>query len=340
MRGTFALNFLWLVARLSLAADFPYAEIDNGQIHVKLYLPDAKEGYYRATRFDWSGVIASLEYKGHNYYGPWFTRVDPVIHDFSYDGDQVVASPCAAGTGPVEEFQTNGSALGWDEAKPGGTFIKIGVGVLRKDGETYDFVKLYPILNTGKWSVEKHPDSVIFTQELTDPSSGYGYIYRKTVKLAPGRPGMLLDHSLKNTGRRTIRSTVYNHNFLVLDRQAPGPDFAIAVPFPIQTGRSAGKGLVEARGNRIVYLKVLGGREVAQIAVRGFSNSPGDNDIRIENTRVGADMRITGDRTLTNESLWSIKTVLAMEPTISMSIEPGGEFTWKMSYEYYTKKPE
>ena len=60
-----------------LAADFPQAEISNGQIRVKLYLPDAKNGYYRGTRFDWSGVIASLEYKGHNFYGPWFDRTDP-----------------------------------------------------------------------------------------------------------------------------------------------------------------------------------------------------------------------------------------------------------------------
>ena len=38
------------------AADPPQAEITNGQIRVKLYLPDARNGYYRATRFDWSGV--------------------------------------------------------------------------------------------------------------------------------------------------------------------------------------------------------------------------------------------------------------------------------------------
>ena len=29
---------------------------------------------------------------------------------------------------------------------------------------------------------------------------------------------MEMDHELKNTGRRPIVSTVYNHNFLVLDR--------------------------------------------------------------------------------------------------------------------------
>jgi len=105
------------------AADSPKAEIANGQIRVRLYLPDARNGYYRATRFDWSGVIAGLEYKGHNYYGPWFDRVDPKVYDFRYEGAEIVASPCSGITGPVEEFQTHGNALGWDEAKVGGTFI-------------------------------------------------------------------------------------------------------------------------------------------------------------------------------------------------------------------------
>jgi hypothetical protein len=122
-------------------ADSPQAEITNGQVRVKLYLPDAKKGFYRATRFDWSGVVASLVFGGHEYYGRWFDRVDPNIHDFGYEGHGVVASPCAAITGPVEEFQTNGTALGWNEAEIGGNFIKIGVGVLRRIAVT-DMVKL------------------------------------------------------------------------------------------------------------------------------------------------------------------------------------------------------
>ena len=123
------------------AADPPQAEITNGQIRVKLYLPDARNGYYRGTRFDWSGVIASLEYKGHNYYGPWFNRVDPKVHDFTLRGGGDYRLACSGITGPVEEFQTNRSALGWDEAKAGGTFIKIGVGVLRKDEGSYSATK-------------------------------------------------------------------------------------------------------------------------------------------------------------------------------------------------------
>src|SRR5581483_5121251 len=208
------LAWFWLFAMGLPAADFPFATISNGVIRAKVYLPDAKAGFYHASRFDWSGAIGSLQYKGHNYYGPWFKRVDPNVHDFGYEGEDVIASPCAADSGPVEEFQTNGSALGWDEAKQGGTFIKIGVGVLLKDSAKYDFVKLYPMVDPGKWSVRPHPESVEFTQELSDPSTGYAYVYQKTMRLVRGKPEMILEHELKNTGHRTIRSTVYNHNFL------------------------------------------------------------------------------------------------------------------------------
>jgi hypothetical protein len=315
--------------------DPPQAEITNGQIRVKLYLPDARNGYYRATRFDWSGVIASLEYKGHNYYGPWFNRVDPKVHDFTYEGAEIVASPCTGDTGPVEEFQTNGSALGWDEAKAGGTFVKIGVGVLRKDEGSYDSYKQYEIVDPGKWSVRKHADSIEFTQELADPSSGYSYVYRKTVRLIKGKPEMVLEHGLRNTGRRTIQSAVYNHNFLVLDKQPPGPDFSITVPFQIHSPEPPNPQLAQIRGNQIVYLKVLENQEVLETALLGFSDSPRDNEIRIENSKVGAGMRISGDRPLSFANLWSIRSVLAVEPFITMTINPGSEFTWKMSYEYY-----
>ncbi len=323
------------VGRLS-AADPPQATITNGQIRVKLYLPDAKKGFYRGTRFDWSGVIASLEYKGHDYYGLWFNSVDPKVHDYRYAGAEIVASPCSGAVGPVEEFGTNGSALGWDEANVGGTYIKIGVGVLRKETRHYDFVRQYAIVDPGQWTVKVHPDSVEFTHKLTDPSSGYAYIYTKTVRLIEGKPEMVLEHSLKNTGRRTIQSTVYNHNFLVLDKQPPGPDFTITLPFQIRSSNPPSSELAEFRGNQIIFLKTLQNEDMVETLMEGFGDSPTDNEIRIENRKVGAGMTITGDHPLSSLNLWSIRTVLAMEPFIAMSVAPGQEFTWKISYRYYS----
>ena len=91
--------------------------ITNGTLKAKLYLPDAQDGYYRATRFDWSGQISSLEFQGHNFFGQWFDRYDPHLHDSIL--------------GPVEEFLTNGKGLGYDEVMVGENFVKIGVGAIK-----------------------------------------------------------------------------------------------------------------------------------------------------------------------------------------------------------------
>src|SRR5665647_3469821 len=143
---------------------FPQAEISNGLIHATLLLPDASKGYYQGTRFDWSGNMVSLEYKGHNYFGQWFTKYSPEIHD--------------AIMGPVEEF----TPLDYLETKTGGSFLKIGVGMLYKpDDKPYTFSRLYHVLNPGIWTVKKKSDQVKFTHELNDKE--YSYHYEKIVRL-------------------------------------------------------------------------------------------------------------------------------------------------------------
>ncbi|HEX8984613.1 MAG TPA: hypothetical protein VF767_04255 [Bryobacteraceae bacterium] len=323
---------LLLSVSLLAAAEPPGIRIANRHAQAEVYLPDSAAGFYRGTRFDWSGVIHSLKAQGHDYYGPWFDRTDPKIHDFIYDGAEIVAGPCSAVTGPVDEF----APLGFDAAAPGANFVKIGVGALRRpDAAAYDNYRLYEIAGPGKWTVRKRRSSVEFTHALSDASSGYGYIYRKTVRLAKDQPGMVLEHRLKNTGTRPIRTTVYNHNFLVLDRQPPGPDLSIAFPFQVRTPKPLNPELAEVRGDRIVYLKALAGRDTASAAIEGFGTTPRDNQFRIESTRLGAGVKVVSDRALLRAYLWSIRTVVSFEPFIAIAVEPGQEFTWTSTYTYY-----
>jgi hypothetical protein len=319
------------------AAGAPQAEITNRILKARFYLPDAKKGFYRGTRFDWSGVIASLEFEGHRYYGPWFTKTDPDIRDFIFQGADIIAGPCSAITGPVEEFSTDDQALGYREAKPGGTFIKIGVGVLRKpkDGGKYDRFRLYEIVDAGTRKVKTTDSSIEFTQEVADGASGYAYRYQKTVRLVPGLPRMVMDHRLTNTGKRAIASDVYNHNFLVLDGQPPGPDYLLMMPFAIKTARAPDPLLAAVRGDRVEYRKALEEKETVYAELQGFGPTATDYRFTIENKKVGAGVRITGDRPLSKVALWSIRSVLSLEPYIAMNIEPGGEFTWRYTYRYY-----
>jgi hypothetical protein len=316
--------FLWFCA-LAYAADFPGADISNGTLHAKLYLPDAQKGYYQATRFDWSGQIPSLEYKGHTYFGNWNPApYDPKLHD--------------AIMGPVEEFLTAGAGLGYAEAPAGATFLKIGVGVIRKPEErSFQQFKTYEIVDPGKWVVKTKDDSVEFTQTVADSSSGYAYEYTKAVQLAKGKPLMMLAHRLKNTGRKTIESDVYEHNFYMLDAQPTGPDVVVRFPFEVHATQDL-RGLAQTKGNELIYLKELTGRESAQSNLTGFSADPKDYNISEENTKTGAGVRQTCDRPLVRINYWSIRTTACPEAYIHMKIEPGETFTWTISYEFYAIK--
>jgi hypothetical protein len=310
-----------LLPVLICAAEFPEASISNGPIRARLYLPDPERGYYRGTRFDWSGVIASLEYQGHNYFGQWFERYDPKIHD--------------AISGPVEEFRTGAAGLGYDEAKAGGTFIRIGVGVVRKPEEpAYRPFNTYEIVDPGRWKVKKGRDRVEFVHDLAD-GSGYSYTYRKVVRLEKGKPELVLEHTLKNTGKKTIETAQYNHNFFVIDGEPSGPEFAVKFPFELRADRDL-KNIAQAKGREIVYLKEIEKGQSIITGLEGFSQSASDYDITIENRKAGAGVHITGDKPISKLLFWSIRSTLCPEPYIQMKIEPGQESSWRIAYRFYT----
>jgi hypothetical protein len=299
---------------------FPQTEITNGLIHAKIYLPDSSEGYYRGTRFDLSGNIPSLKYEGHEYFGQWFSNYNPEIHD--------------AIMGPVEEF----TPLEYSETKPGESFLKIGVGVLTKpDDKPYLFSRLYPVVNPGKWTVKKQNDQVRFFHELND--NAHSYKYKKCIELLKDKPEMVLTHTLRNTGNCLIQTSVYDHNFFVIDNQPIGPDFSITVPFRIIGTIDGTDELAEIKGNQILFLRNVKSDENMFLSpLEGFSAFAQDYDFRLENRTTGAGVRITCDQPLLKLNFWCCSTTLCPEPYIKIVIDPGKEFSWKIRYQFYTLK--
>jgi hypothetical protein len=297
-----------------LAPPPPEADISSGSVRAKLYLPNAETGYYRGTRFDWSGVIASLEWKGHSYFGLWFEKYDPKLHD--------------AITGPVEEFST----VGYDEAKAGESFVRIGVGAVRKPEEpAYRQFATYDITDAGTWTVNKAADSIEFVHELRD-TSGYAYEYHKTVRLTGNT--LVLEHRLKNTGRKAIATNVYEHNFYVLDGELTGPDYVVRFPFVPRAARPL-NGLAEIRGKEVTFLKPFEPKQSVYTEIEGFGATPADYDIRVENTKTGAGVRQTSDRPMSKLAFWSARRTVCPEPFIDLRIDPGKESSWRITYEFY-----
>lgn len=303
---------------------YPKASISNGQVNAVLYLPDAKNGYYRGTRFDWSGVVGCLAYKGHTYFGPWLPQYDSVSHDSI--------------SGPVEDFRSADaeSSLGYDQAKPGEPFVKLGVGVLRRvDDKPFTFSTIYPIVDGGKWTVHASRSAVSFTQELKSPI-GIAYVYKKTLKLDAHEPVLILQHELKNTGTETIETQVYNHDFYVLDNAPTGPDMVVRFPFAPKPKEPLTNGArIDAK--ELVYDRELQGSEFVYTHLDGFSGALSDFDISVENKKTGVGVEETGDLPISRVVFWSIRSTLCPEAYVHLKIAPGETAHWSIRYRFYAK---
>jgi hypothetical protein len=318
---------------LQPAADAPSVDLTNGILKGKMYLPNVERGYYRSTRFEW-GVLATLEFKGHSFYGPWFTKYDRTVGNFEFKDGAVVVGDHNWISGPVEEFPV---PLGYDEAPAGGTFVKIGVGHLRKpaDGSAYRFSSFYDVVDPGTWATKTTASSAELTHTVKDSGSGYGYEYTKVTRLVPGAPQMVIEHRLRNTGAKPLESSTYNHNFMVMNGQPTGPGLEFVAPFALTAARPPDPAFAEIAGNRFVYKKELQVGDQVASGLTGFGPTAADYDFRIENARAGTGVRIRGDRPVSRMVLWSIRPTFAIEPFVTIAVKPGEQFTWTYTYDYY-----
>lgn len=304
----------------ALCQDYPSLEISNGILKAGLHLPDPEKGSYRATRFDWSGIIYSLQYNGHQYFGKWYVKHDPLIHD--------------AITGPAESFDTDGAGLGFAETQPGGLFIRIGVGHVEKpDASPFNAFRTYKVVDPGVWKVSHGADWVEFQHTLTN-KIGYSYVYTKRITLVRGEPEMVIAHTLKNTGPKPFHTTQYNHNFFVIDNQPSGPGFRVVFPFPLKVLGNF-RGMLEAHGNELIWLKEFEGNQSAQSLLEGFGKTAKDYNIIIENRRALAGVRITGDRPIVRLNFWTRRETVCPEPYIALDLPPGKTEKWEYRYRFF-----
>ena len=314
---------------------YPQTEISNGVLQVKIYLPNAEKGFYRGTRFDWAGVIGSLQYKGHEFFGPFFEKFDPSVQDVVI-GNPIEAGIASAASGPVEEFVSgpDGTALGYNEAKPGEAFCKVGVGELRRiDNAPYSSYINYPILNGGNRTLKSGADWTEFTQDL-NCGSGYGYTYIKTIRLQKNEPVMTIEDRLINTGKKAIETQVYDHNFMTIDHLPTGPDISITFPFSPKPAGSLDK-LVEVRGKQLVFPKNLTGKDTFYGEFKGFEDTASDYEITVKNHKTGAGVVIRGDQPIAYLGVWAVRTVVAPEPYIQIKVPVGQELSWEYTYRFY-----
>lgn len=300
--------------------DHPHVMLSNGDVDALVFLPDAHDGYYRSSRFDWSGVVGCAEYKGHIFWGEWFSHYDPLLNDSI--------------TGPVEEFRSSDGGLGYAAAGPGGLFVKIGVGVLRRETDAaYEFAHLYPLVDGGHWTVKTSARSVVFNQRLQS-ATGVAYRYTKVLTLDRSGSVITLSHRLKNLGTKPIVTDVYDHDFFMFDGEPTGPNLQVSFPFKPQPDTPL-EPAAAVEGDKIVYKQELVPHQTAAAYLTGYSASPADYAIRVEDTGRKVGIEQTADSPIAKLYLWSIRSTISPEAYVHLDIAPGKTGKWTIHYRLF-----
>jgi hypothetical protein len=305
--------------------DHPNVALHNGKLNAVFFLPDKEKGFYRASRFDWGGIVGCVSLNGHTFFGEWFRRYDPMIND--------------AVVGPAEEFRSPVSELGYDAAAPGGHFVKVGVGVLQRvDNSPYRFGGAYPAIDIGERSTKVRRHSITFRQVLrTD--LGIAYVYEKTLSLDGKGNVLSLKHKLKNIGTQPINTAVYDHDFFMLDHNATGPGMEIHLPFvPVPDAQLPSA--VQVEGKTIKFVSELGPKGGVGAYLTGYSNQASDYDILFEDTQLGIGVEQTSRSAISKFYLWATPKTVCPEAYIAIHVLPGKTQEWTINYRFLTALPK
>jgi len=319
--------FLFLIAEQGVFAqtkhenqEFPVKVLESKDLKVTILLTNEKTGYYRSTRFDWSGIVAQVEYNGHTFFQEWVNydgTLEPGIHNPIDNG---------TGTGTAEELRT---PLGYDEAKVGGTFVKIGVGILEKaEDKPYHWAYPYKVIEFGKWETKIQKDRVVFVQNL-NTTFGYAYHYEKQVVLSENSPEIKIIHTLKNTGEKAFSTNPYCHNYMRFDNDFIGKNYTIEF--------NKGVSPVGVFDSRAVFTDKTFGLTTDltdSSPVEGAVDVHGSKRFVVSNKKTGTSVEVTSDTGFESFYLYIWRMSFCPEPMIRINLKPGESFTWNTDYKF------
>ena len=184
--------------------------------NVEIYIDLPQEGY-QLSRFDWTGKITWVKFKNKLISG--IERTDK-------------GNGRSIGKGFYNEFGIT-QPIGFDEIEIGEWFQKIGVGLLKKDGQPYDFFKIYPI-NPAVFKTEGDAQTLklICSSKMVN---GYGYLLEKNIVLLEN--GFEINYYLKNTGSKNIKTDEYIHNFICIDQDLIGKNYTLKFPINLEINK-------------------------------------------------------------------------------------------------------
>lgn len=269
---------------------------------------------YQGSRFDWTGKIVEFNFKG--------------IPFTSYEQDKF-PNDKKFGMGLYNEFGME-NALNFSEVKEGELFHKIGVGLLKKVGAQYDFLKSYDI-KPAQFETKHFADRIVF-RCISENIHGFAYVLEKEFVIHPY--GIEVYYRLENRGQNDIISKEYCHNFISINGQGIGPDYKLDFPFNLKKAQ---------------FEEVVDPEKIVQFRKKGlnfkgspnkpffFSNLSGGENVegkwKLENAKSKMAISESLSKACNSVNLWGWGHVISPELFFDINVKPGASLEWKRSFE-------
>jgi len=285
----------------------------------------------------------------HNLFNRGGRRFSPaaMVLRARYNGKEFFYSPVDGGAykhvgGAPMEFDLGEDAMnkppGFEEAVKGavdgkGYFLKVGVGILRRDTDSYSWAHDYPLVESAVTQAVWDPkgDKAIFLQTLKGTANGYTCELDVTLLVRDNQ--MIFEYGLKNTGRRRFTTEQYIHNFLSFSEMPVGPDTEVRLPYDFQPAGDPGPAIRRRPGGNVLeFLEPL--PEAVKFRLTTPPGYLGSNALTVVHTRVKQSLTIDASLPSNAVDLWCTDRQISPEMLVLITVEPGEEKRWTRTYTF------
>ncbi|MGD2094311.1 MAG: LamG domain-containing protein [Phycisphaerales bacterium] len=249
-----------------------------------------------------------------------------------------------------ESFQPD--PPGYNEGSDGSAFLKIGVGILRRNSSEYNFSGSYQVLEEARTTTTWETDRAHFVQTLSGTANGYCYRLEEDVIVK--NDSLLMHYVLTNTGIKTFTTEQYLHNFLSFGNSSVGPDYRVYFPYEMtaspqpqqweppvymRVGRAwrfvDSNPEMASLENMIIYHKIIS--SVPKTWIYKPDDYTGPDTIAVEQSDLGQRVVIDSSLRSAYVGIWTTSYQVSPEQFIFITLEPGEQAVFTRAYKFSTE---
>ena len=292
--------------------------LKNPRLTATLMVPDQPSSAYAGPRYESGGIVMQVALDGrHTFLGK------------EGRGERL------GGFGLIEEMGMH-KAIGYEDAKPGEPFLRLGVGLVARGARPdFFFFEAFPFVERFRWDVAVAERSAAFVQ-VGKPFRGTAYRYEKRVVLDPEQPALRFEHALANTGEKPIETDQYCHNYFRFDDAPPGPDYVIEMEFPLEPQGKVNPPMV-AEGKTVTFGELLKGAAYGRF--NGQPPTASGHRFRAFHKANGLEVIVGGDFPIAFAACYADTFAVSPEAFCAIRVKPGQTFRWTRTYAFRAAPP-